>query len=412
MKSGVGVGWGTVLAVFFGLLAVGLLYWALVLDTNLQTERQARRTAQGVAESERAERQAAVQQAQAELRLRATAEAIAIQEAASRQQAEAAQVKAESVRDKAESDRQSAVQRAQIESRLRAAAEAEAEKKRVAAQRKLALQVAKTSPTVKAIATGELWLYIEPLPEYAADGVQDAVDNSINTLEDGRPYGTRIRETKDEDGADIYVRWVRDYGDHILGRAINQTVIHVGLGANTCTDEWQAFDASTIKLILWHEFGHTFGYGHSDDPGNIMWPSMETRPAIENHIDEVISPGWAWRIPVCGSGDYQFALETENGNHAFDFVVVRGDVSWDAFWDEDYSFYRNCKRRSWQRLTQTCNLSSGADVFITNPDSETAIRVRGQIVPLDEPARPDMTWDSNAFLYDDETLDYYRGLFG
>ena len=310
------IGYGLILSVLFGVLAIGLFIWILGLSADLEREREARVTAQTESELERVarqqadtDRQSAETRARDEADLRATAEAIATREITARQDAVAARERAESDRDEAvsarghaETERSFAEQLADMESMLRATAEAETEAERLArqtaelqlrseqmlredaedalragleaasetieneranAERELALELARTNTTVKAIATGELNFYIEPLPWYAADGVEDAVDDIVDLLEGWGPHGAHLSRTTEKADADIYVRWIRDYGGHTLGQAIHQSVIHVGLGSTNCNDEWQAFDADTVKKILWHEFGHAFGYGHS-----------------------------------------------------------------------------------------------------------------------------------------------------
>ena len=458
------IGYGLILSVLFGVLAIGLFIWILGLSADLEREREARVTAQTESELERVarqqadtDRQSAETRARDEADLRATAEAIATREITARQDAVAARERAESDRDEAvsarghaETERSFAEQLADMESMLRATAEAETEAERLArqtaelqlrseqmlredaedalragleaasetieneranAERELALELARTNTTVKAIATGELNFYIEPLPWYAADGVEDAVDDIVDLLEGWGPHGAHLSRTTEKADADIYVRWIRDYGGHTLGQAIHQSVIHVGLGSTNCNDEWQAFDADTVKKILWHEFGHAFGYGHSDDPNNVMYPTTETRFEVEQSISRVVAAGWIWRFPLCSAGRYSIEFEADGDEDGFDVVVVREYVDWDDYHEEDYEAYRSCVNGRWHRVTQTCDVESGAYIYIQNYDWGEAIRLSGQIIQLDDPPWPNMQWDEDAFYYDEETLDYYRELF-
>ena len=448
----------------FGLLALGLLVWILGLSADLEREREARVTAQTESELERVarqqadtDRQSAETRARDEADLRATAEAIATREITARQDAVAARERAESDRDEAvsarghaETERSFAEQLADMESMLRATAEAETEAERLArqtaelqlrseqmlredvedalragleaasetieneranAERELALELARTNTTVKAIATGELKFYVEPLPWYAGDGVGKALEDIVNLLEGWEPHGAQLSRTSERSEADIYVRWIRDYGGHTLGQAIHQSVIHVGLGSTNCNDEWQAFDANTVKKVLWHEMGHAFGYGHSEDPDNIMYPTTSTRFVVEQDITKVIAASWTWRFPLCTSGTYSLEFETDDDEDGFDLVIVRELVSWDDYRAENYDAYSSCGKGRWHRITRTCDVESGAFIYIQNYVSDEAIRLTGQIIQLDDPPWPDMQWDEDAFYYDDETLDYYRELF-
>ena len=262
-----------------------------------------------------------------------------------------------------------------------------------------------------AIATQEVNFYIDPIPWYASDRVAAVVDDIAVSLEDWEPHGASIRETDNPIRADIHVTWVRDYGDHILGLAINQTVIHVGLGSTNCYDDWQAFDADTVNKILWHEFGHAFGYGHSINPDNIMYPTLDIRFAVEQEVSDVIAAGWYHTYPFCNDGSYSFEFETDDASSDFEFAVLPPDVSVEDYLYDDGEPNYSCEYGDLQRVDDTCRVYPGDKVIIYNDDEDEAIRISGTIILLDQPDWPDMQWDEDAFSYDDETLDYYRQLF-
>ena len=437
--GGSGPRWGVILAVVFGLGAGLMLLLVFGLSSQLEQEESARLSAEQQAAQAAEQRNEAIStandaiaRANQETILRATAEAeqseselLAQQETELRATAEAEELAAEQLaleesqlRATAEAKAQLAESETTRESRLRATAEAEtqqSERQRAAdhteAERELALELARTSPTIKAIATGELKVHFEPLPWYAGDNAEQALQDIADSLDGRSHHGARIQVTDSEDAADIYVRWVRDYGAHTLGLAVHQTVIHVGLGSTNCNDEWQAFDRNTVVKILWHELGHTLGYGHSDDPNNIMYPTTETRFEIERDISRVIAAGWTWRFPLCRAGRYSIGLETDSDDDGFEVVVVREYVDWDDYHDGNYDAYGSCVSGRWQQITRTCDVEGGAYVYVQNYDRDDAIRVSGHIIQLDDPPWPDMQWDEDAFYYDDETLDYYRELF-
>ena len=437
--GGSGPRWGVILAVVFGIGAGLMLLLVFGLSSQLQQEESGRLSAEQEAAQAAQQRNEAIgaandaiARANQETVLRATAEAeqseselVAQQETALRATAVADRLAAEQVAQEETRLRATAEAKAQLaesettrESRLRATAEAEtrqSERQRSAdhteAERELALELARTSPTIKAIATGELKVHFEPLPWYAGDNAEQALQDVVDSLDGRNHHGARIQVTDSEDAADIYVRWVRDYGTHTLGLAVHQTVIHVGLGSTNCNDEWQAFDRNTVVKVLWHELGHTLGYGHSDDPNNIMYPTTETRFELERDISRVIAAGWIWRFPLCRAGRYSIGLETDSDDDGFEVIVARGFVDWDDYHDGDYDAYGSCVNGRWHQITRTCDVEGGAYVYVENYDRDDAIRVSGQIIQLDDPPWPDMQWDEDAFYYDEETLDYYRELF-
>ena len=183
------------------------------------------------------------------------------------QQREAAQKAAELAekeRDKALTEKivaEEAASLAKSEGLLALSAVAEVAQDQLAEEKAMILEVARTQPLLKAIVTGELRFYIEPLPSFAGEGVQQAVNEVARSFSSWSKYQAEVIRVYNLHDADLTIEWVRDYGSHVLGQAIFSSHIKVGLGTSNCVGEWQAFDASTIKRILWHELGHSMGYG-------------------------------------------------------------------------------------------------------------------------------------------------------
>ena len=222
-----------------------------------------------------------------------------------------------------------------------------------------------------------------------------------------------------EEDANVYVRWVRDYGAHTLGRAIHQTLIHVSLGGTNCNNEWQAFDRNTVVKILWHELGHTLGFGHSDDPDNIMYPTTRRRFASEYDVSwSTLTAGAYEAFPICASGEYRLSFEV-HGDDSLTLAVLPSLIFAEWSLSGDGGSDHDCRRRERQKVNITCRIEAGESVFVYNANDVDSlfgiplgsINFSGTITLLDEPPWPDMEWDEDAFYYDDETLDYYRELF-
>ena len=213
-------------------------------DAQLKIEEAKRKILEGELATERTARLAAEQVAEQEEQARKIAEEKARNEAARRAEAEAARKQAEQKAALEQSLRQE-------EERARAAAEVRAESERLAKeqqqretqflwqraeQEKKAriLELAKTHPLIKAIVSGELNLYIDPLPSYAAAGVSSAVEDTASDFSSWSPYGASVRRVYNSNDADLTISWVRDYGSHTIGQAIYRAHIKVGLGSNNC----------------------------------------------------------------------------------------------------------------------------------------------------------------------------------
>ena len=423
----------------FGLLALGLLVWLVAISSDLGAEQEARIAAEAAEERERGARQqaetvllSAETRAQNEANLRATAEAgrseAADDASAAEQRAEReSQLRATAVaeRREAEADTRAAERRAELAAQALATAEAERAEaegnltdletrppdEQPGVEEATALRLARTSPTLLAIATGELRFFVDPLPDYAAGGVDGAVAGIVEALEDLDLYGASIMQTSVEADADILVRWARDYDDHILGLAINQTVIHVGLGRTNCLDSWQAFDAETVRRILWHEFGHTFAYSHSADRTNVMYPTTDTRFAVGEEIERVLAPGSYWEIPICLSGTYSFSFENENSENVFRYAVLPLAIDADDYLDYPDLVQTECEAGLQRRFWEDCQVQVEERLLIHNPHEDDPLRVSGQIEDLTPRASINTEWDPEGFTHDAETINYYLELF-
>jgi hypothetical protein len=272
------------------------------------------------------------------------------------------------------------------------------------------VDLASTHPMISAMVNGELSFYFEPLPDYAAPGVDEAITDIEESLASWSPYGATMIQVHTERKADVVVSWVRDYGDHTLGQAIYRTHIKVGLGTNNCLGDWMAFDAATVKKILWHELGHSMGYGHSQSRMNVMYPTTETRFHVDSDLSEVIAGGWYWTIPICGEGRFSYTFETEDPSAGFDIAVLPPDVDPHKFSGERGRLYSGCGRDRVRRYSNSCNVAAGSIIYVNNRSFTKAIRLTGQVISANIPPWPDMDWDDEAFRYDPGDLKRYQFL--
>ena len=76
--------------------------------------------------------------------------------------------------------------------------------------------------------------------------------------------------------ANVWVTWVvRDLGEGVLGHAnLGKGVVEVAIGSYGCDGSFQLFDTNTVEYIMSHELGHSLGLGHSDDPDELMYPTI------------------------------------------------------------------------------------------------------------------------------------------
>ena len=283
--------------------------------------------------------------------------------------------------------------------------------------------LAKQHPHIKSMMNGKVNFYIAPVPSYAGPGVKDAVKQIADFL-DSKSTWNQVTNPND---SDIMVDWVKDYGSHTLGEAIFKSYIKIGLGKTTCfsswnghgeTDgpgEWTAFDNVTVYRILWHELGHSMGYGHSSDPNNIMYPTTSPKLAkVWGHggiLDADIRssiPGY-WEFNFCEAGNYSYTLkipEQLQDASTFDVVVVPPGTSFQQYAVyHEATYYPSCSIEDVKSITKSCNVPKGAKLFLI---SKYPIIFNVSIYDITEHPDIDLEWDKNAFQYSDEFLDIVR----
>jgi len=290
--------------------------------------------------------------------------------------------------------------------------ETEFQKERAGQEEKTrVLELAKTHPLIKAIVSGELKFYIDPLPSYAATGVSSEVEALAGNFSSLNFYGASVKRVYNSNDADLTVFWIRDYGSDTIGESIYRAHIKVGLGFNNCVGIWSAFDASTVKKILWHELGHSMGYGHSSNQNNVMYYPTDTRFEIDHEISEVIAGSYFFTIPLCKASTYSYSFETNDINTGFDLFVIPADVDAKNFSGESGNTYVGCGKKGMHRYSGSCTVKSGSKIYIGNTSYQNAIQLSGKIIDMNNPQWPDMTWDQNVFQYDQNQLTKYWGLF-
>jgi len=301
----------------------------------------------------------------------------------------------------------------------------QAEMQRLEYERQLRLQqyyqvqqVAQTNPMLKGMISDSLKFYIAPLPSYADPSVQEGVEQIADLLEGSTFLDVNFERVYDENQADLLVYWVKDYGGHTLGEAIFKSVVKVGLGTESCGGEWHPFDGWTVTKILWHELGHSMGFGHSNDADNIMYYQTQSKFAADYEDSVFLDEGYYQTIPFCNEGTYYYEVTGYHENNGFELYVLPQETDPASFigGHPDATYYSDCSgayQQAYTSFSQSCTIPYGSKLLIYNKNDLfqfDAIKLDVWIVDDNENDTPDMQWNMEDFEYDQQALDEVRSL--
>ena len=219
-------------------------------------------------------------------------------------------------------------------------------------------------------------VHTDELPEWASYASNVMYESTEYWSE--RLPGTEFYVADSIRAADFHVQWVRDFGVEHVGYAYGNRFIEVGLGDSHCMDRWHPYSGRHVAHIMTHEIGHILGYGHSDDPSNVMYPLaldweygvVETDlPTVESHANFV---------PFCTSRDvasFEYHVSIDDPVYGFDVYVVPDRDSIDRWSDgEPFEHYssESCFGEGYLKYGGRCEGVSGSGgLLITTGDDLT-----------------------------------------
>ena len=107
----------------------------------------------------------------------------------------------------------------------------------------------------------------------------------------------------------------------------------------------------------------------------------------------------------------RISFKSDNSYTGFDLFVIPPGVDSKSISRGKGRAYVGCGEEAVVRYSGSCNVDSGAKIYIANNSLSSAIRLEGEIVNTTSPPWPDMNWDGSAFQYDTAGLTRYRKLF-
>ena len=153
------------------------------------------------------------------------------------------------------------------------------------------------------------------------------------------------------------------------------------------------------------------GYGHSNDPDNVMYATTDTRYEVDHIISEVIAGNWYQTIPLCNARKYWYTLESDDVYKGFTLRVLPPGSDPNLVSRGRANVYTNCGAAGMVSFSDSCTVARGSKIYIENDQQYQAIRISGEIIDTTTTTWPDMEWDFEAYQYDTYDLDHYWDLF-
>jgi len=274
---------------------------------------------------------------------------------------------------------------------------------------------AKHSPLIKGLINGgTLTFYFTTPPNYASQNVRTAVDSFGSWMDGQTINGVKLKRVYSSN-ADFTINWVRDYQEDTIGRQVDDYLI-VGLGSSRC-GEWRPFDAESVLRLTWHEAGHALGQGHSNDSGNIMYPTLIGNK-YEYDYDETItlSDGYQWSIPFCNSGSVFFETERLSSNNGYKVYVIPPNTNvWNVI-NGKSDFYASCSayENTMNLFNQKCNVERGSMLVLYNPSvfgAGSDLQIKVKIINKNSVPNVDLTFEKSTRYLTQQQIDNIKKLF-
>ena len=254
------------------------------------------------------------------------------------------------------------------------------------------------------------YVYVDKIP---AEGK----DNAVNAVVKASEYWKQIYPKKQfyvadsASQADIIVKWVKDYGKQKHLGFKFQELVQVGLGDSHCGGNWHPFSSYTVEGLMTHEIGHAIGLGHSENPADIMYSTIETNYGlIEKKFS--VDEGHALFVTGCttkNTTNMNYQVASDNERNGFDVYFVPSQESLEN-WSENEKFEiysdSKCFGEGYVNYPGTCQVEFGSGLLIImdkkliGSKANITVKFSETINPSGNVAKTQ--WISN--IYESETI--------
>ena len=210
-------------------------------------------------------------------------------------------------------------------------------------------------------------IYIDPLPYGVDKNYKNTIREAISFWE--KESNIVFKEVYSPSKADVYVKWVKEFGGETIGHTVYGNFIEIGIGDSLCLKKWKPYTYETVLLIAAHELGHVIGY--KDDYTNtdlIMYYELSTKYELEIDETDTLSDGWTSWYRVCtkrSTTSYYFEVTS---TEPLDIYVMPSIQDYELYINgQTYNYYSECQNNQVNIFKKTCDVNMGSIIILHNP---------------------------------------------
>lgn len=174
------------------------------------------------------------------------------------------------------------------------------------------------------------YVYVQPLPQ-ETQFTSDLILKSTNYWSE--KTGSKFNIISDPSGASIKTIWLTEpilgYSGYTIGKTTEVT-----LGDSKCDNTWHAYNTDFISSTLTHESGHALGFGHSSNPGDIMYPTIPNAKYAPITKTLTLRPNESTFVPVCTfwqKGTFHYSVNSDGTNNILKIFFVPSKTEFNKF---------------------------------------------------------------------------------
>lgn len=213
-------------------------------------------------------------------------------------------------------------------------------------------------------------IYVQPAPVWAPYA-NNLIPSAINYWE-----GTgdvKFSYSSEPDTGAIMVKWLKEPDSKFVGYTVGRTA-KIALGDSRCEGVWHPYDTDFITAILTHELGHTLGFGHSQNIGDIMYPVISGERYAALNQTFVLGPNGSAFVHVCTfshTSTFHYTVKSSDTKNNLSVFFVPSKMEYAKFTrGEKFDYYKDvgCFGTTNISYDNNCsNVSDAGGLIISTP---------------------------------------------